>query len=101
MSVVYGVLKDEYDRLLETEQAFLGRVEKLPKGSIQKKKINGCEYIYLSYRDGSRVKSTYIGSIKSGKVENTLILIEKREQYKKRLKETRASIKEIEKVLNG
>ena len=51
MSVVFGILKEEYDRLNSLLDEYIKDINKLPKGSICKKNIknNFDGIIYFSY----------------------------------------------------
>ena len=66
MSVLDEVLKEEYDRLIRMRIAMSFEYEALPKGSISKKNIRGCDCYYLQYREGDKVISKYI---KKGRTE--------------------------------
>lgn len=60
MSVLEGVLEEEYarsSRLLDLMEQEIGL---LPTGSIRMRNIKGHEYCYLNYRVGDKVKSDYV-----------------------------------------
>ena len=76
-------------------------LEKLPKGKITPKVINGKSYYYLYFRDGEKIISKYIG-----KDENDLIILQEQlarrnqvEEIIKKLKEERMKIKKLEAML--
>ena len=76
-------------------------LEKLPKGKITPKVINGKSYYYLYFRDGEKIISKYIG-----KDENDLIILREQldrrnqvEEIIKKLKEERTKIKKLEAML--
>ena len=60
MSVLDEVLKEEYDRLARMKTAMSLEHDALPKGSISKKRIRGCDCYYLQYREGDKIISKYI-----------------------------------------
>lgn len=76
-------------------------LEKLPRGKITPKTVNGKTYYYLYYRDGKKVVSKYIGknedsltSIREGLTRRNQI-----EEIMKKLKEEKAQIKKLEAML--
>ncbi len=76
-------------------------LEKLPRGKIIPKTVNGKTYYYLYYRDGKKVVSKYIGknedsltSIREGLTRRSQI-----EEIMKKLKEEKAQIKKLEAML--
>ncbi len=61
MKVLRGILKDSlvyYERL---ERDLVRRLNKLPKGSIKRRRIKGRAYYYLQHREGSKVVHRYLG----------------------------------------
>ena len=76
-------------------------LERLQRGKITRKTINGKTYYYLYYRDGKKVVSKYIG-----KDEESLIAVREQlarrsqiEEIIKKLKEEKAQIKKLEAML--
>ena len=61
MNVIEGVLRDERKRNLDMQNAYRNELSALPKGYIVIRKRNNKEYCYLNYRDGSRVRTEYVG----------------------------------------
>lgn len=59
-------------------------LKKIPKGTLQRKKIKGHYYYYLAYRDGQRIKYKYAGKKKP---KRTAEKIEARAKLKKRMLE--------------
>ena len=61
MKVLRGILKDSlvyYERL---ERDLVRRLNKLPKGSIKRRRIKGRAYYYLQHREGRKVLHQYLG----------------------------------------
>jgi len=59
--IMNGVLDEEYERLVKLEKFYTEEIQKLPKGSIMERKINGKSYFYLKFRDQTgKVISKYI-----------------------------------------
>jgi len=96
MSVLDEVLKEEYDRLIRMRAAMRLEYDALPKGSISKKNIRGCDCYYLQYREGNRVISKYI---KKPELDELSAKIEKRRSLKKSLHDIEAEMKKIERSI--
>ena len=85
-----------YDHLIRMRAAMRLEYDALPKGSISKKNIRGCDCYYLQYREGDRVISKYI---KKGELNELAAKIEKRRSLKKSLREIDAEIRKIKKTI--
>ena len=90
------MLQEELERQERLEQMYLRDLEKLPKGSIQVKKLNGKEYYYLMYRDGNSVKSNYIQGNDIDIIKEKIL---ERRQIEKLLKQIKLDIKSMRKVV--
>jgi hypothetical protein len=101
MTIVFGILKDELDRLMSLKENYTRIIDDLPKGSIIVKRRNGRKYYYLAWREGAKVKYKYIGIEKSDKLNETTKSICEKKNFKEKIKNVKQSIKEIEKVLNA
>ena len=80
---------------LENQEKAAQEMSDLPKGSIQPYKRKDTIYYYLAYRDGNKVKRTYIGREGDPVIEETRALLESRkrlEAYLKALKKEQAAI---------
>jgi len=96
MSVLSEILQEEYERLNQTIASFEKDLKELPKGTIITKKINGHDYFYLQWREGKKVKSSYI---KKEEKEATEQLLDRRKEFQQKLKEMYHSRGEFKKVL--
>ena len=94
MTVMEEVLVEEYMRALRIERLVKSEIEEIPKGSIQKKKTKGKEY--LQYHCGNAIKSQYI---KAQELPELEILIAKRKEHISTLKQLQKTKAQIEKVL--
>lgn len=92
MTILQEVLLEEYERIQRTEALIEKEMEKLPKGYISKKKINGREYSYLQFRDGSKVCSQYIKASMLSDCVSRLELRKKDEAALAELRESKAAI---------
>ena len=101
MSVIFHMLKDEYARLQDTQRAYEALLEKLPHGSKQVKHIRNGDYLYLAQHLKAGWKSKYIGPLSSEKAEKILKSLEKRKRYTRKLRETKAALKDVKQVLRG
>jgi hypothetical protein len=101
MAVIFHVLKEEFERLQETESAYSKAIADMPRGTpriLTRRKKN---YLYLEYRDGNRIIHDYIGPEDSDKAKNILEKVAQRKRYEKLLKESKSALKEVRKALRG
>ena len=96
-----GVLREELERLGQLERGYRKAIRKLPKGSLQQKRINGNTYPYLVYRRASRVMSRYLGQLSESELKRLKEGIEMRRKYRSLLRETRQNLNKIHKMLYG
>lgn len=101
MSMLMMVIFREEARNEKMIIEYTKELEKLPRGKITPKTVNGKTYYYLYYRDGKKVVSKYIGkdegsltSIREGLTRRSQI-----EEIMKKLKEEKAQIKKLEAML--
>ena len=96
MSVLEGVLEEEYARSLRLCQRIEAELSSLPKGSVRARQISGHEYYYLNYREGDAVKSDYIPA---REVEAVRAQVARRKELVAALKEQKRACKQIERAL--
>ena len=96
MSIIDEVLLEEYERSIRISRALENENRNLPKGSIQKKRINNNEYYYLMFRDQGKVISQYVAETDVDKLARQIAL---RKENQKVLKEQEQSRKKIVKAL--
>ena len=60
VSILEGVLLEEYERSLRMTAALEDEVSSLPKGYVRESWRNGHVYYYLQRREGERVVSEYV-----------------------------------------
>ena len=101
MSTIFHVMKEEYDRLIEADQAYRRNIDKLPHGSPRIKHIRNRDYLYLARRDGAKVIYDYIGAVDSEKAKKILEQVERRKRYEGLLKDIHRNLKDVKKVLRG
>lgn len=101
MNAVFLVMKEEYDRLLEAERLYSGKIDELPKGKPRIKRVHGGEYLYLNRREGAKIVDEYVGRVDSDKAREILALIEKRDRLIGLMRDVRKQLVEVKKVLRG
>ena len=93
MKTMEGILKQELIRLKETEKSYLHEISRLPKGSLQKKRIKGVDYPYLVFRNGPKVISKYMGHLSAPDLKKMGEDLGLRRKYVGLLREVRQNIK--------
>ena len=101
MAVIFHVLREEYERLQETESAYSKAIADMPRGTPRVQQRRNRNYLYLEYRAGNRVINEYVGPENSDKAKTVLEQVEQRRRYEKLLKETKSALKEVRKALRG
>lgn len=101
MSIIKGVLEEEYNRLVHLRDRYLNDIANLPKGSLSIKEKSGQEYAYIAHREGKKVVFDYIGKATSDEVKKLKERIKKRKDYEKKLKSIKSDLKELERALGG
>jgi hypothetical protein len=101
MAVIFHVLKEEFERLQETESGYNKAIANMPRGTPRMQQRRKKKYLYLEYRDSDKVIHNYIGPQDSDKAKVVLEEIAQRRRYEKLLKETKSALKDVRKVLRG
>jgi hypothetical protein len=101
MAVIFGVLKEEFERLLETEAGYTKAIAQMPRGNPRIQRRYNKDYLYLEYREGDKVIHQYIGPHDSQKAKDILEKIAQRRRYEKLLRDTKDALKEVRKALRG
>ena len=101
MSTIFHVMKEEYERLNDVQSSYSKAIAELPKGSLCVKHIRNSEYLYLERREGKRVVFEYVGPAASENAKQVIEKVNKRKKYEQLLKQAKASLKDVKKVLRG
>lgn len=101
MGTLDGILKEELARLVSVRKSYLREIKKLPKGSIQIKRIKGIAYPYLVIRKGEKVVSEYLGRWSDRKLDELKQAIIQRRKHERHLKEVKRNIKRISRMTRG
>ena len=99
MKVLKGVLNEELARLKAAEKSYLRELRKLPKGSIQKKRISGALYVYLAFRKGERVVTSYLGRPSQDELKKLGETVDLRKKYERLLREVRNNQRRIARMI--
>jgi len=101
MSIVFHVMKEEYDRLNQAAQAYRNNISSEIRGSAKVKHVGKNEYLYIQRREGDKVIQEYIGEIHSNRSVSVLESINKRKKNEASLKKVLSDLKEVKRVLRG
>ncbi len=101
MSIIFHIMKEEHDRLLEAESVYRKSVENAVQGAPRVKHIGNKDYLYLERRDGRKVIDEYVGPAESEKAVEILNMVKRRRKDQESLKKVRRDLKDVKKVLRG
>jgi hypothetical protein len=101
MSIIKGMLQEEYERLKSLLAKYQAEVSKLPAGSVSEKQIKGNRYAYIARRRKSKIEFIYIGRASSPKVQSMRDEIKRRKDYESKIRILKEDIKELERALGG
>ncbi|RKX83138.1 MAG: hypothetical protein DRP58_09250 [Spirochaetes bacterium] len=101
MSVIYDVIKEEYNRLNSLIELYDKKIAESLKGSLSLKKRGNNAYYYLAYRENKRIIFHYIGKEGSPQVQDYAGKIEARHKYEEMRKKSKENLKEIRKLLRA
>lgn len=97
--IIRSVFLDELERNKRLIARYKKEVEELPKGSIFKRKIGNQEYLYLTYREGQKVISKFLGKAGVFDLSELKLKIERRKELVLLLKKLSKEQKDLEKEL--
>jgi hypothetical protein len=100
MDIIKDMLEDSLRHAQESLELYQKRIEKLPKGSLSVKNINGALYYYLAHREDRKVKNDYLGKLSPEEAREIIEKIEKRRRYRKAVMELKKEIKYLRKALD-
>jgi len=95
------IIEEEKERLERLLVFYSSEIVKLPKGHISKKKIKGNVYCYRSYRDGTTVKTIYIGKENSDEVKELSEGIKERQKLQELSRRTKKNLEEAMRALRA
>ena len=96
------VLKEELENSLKIQKKYEEELNKLPKGSLIKKKIKNHEYYYIVLRENGKVKFIYQGKKVDPKIINQYKDTKQlRAKYRNLLSKVKKQIKFLRSSLRG
>ncbi|MCF7797310.1 MAG: hypothetical protein K9N11_01335 [Lentisphaeria bacterium] len=99
---IYSVLSEELENSRRMKSDYEAALQRLPVGSLIKKKINGHEYFYIVKRIQGKVQFEYIGKTVSDETKSLYAdAKQKRVLYRKHLSQVKKQIKFLEGALRG
>ena len=101
MSIIFGIMKEEYDRLVEAESVYRKCVENAVQGAPRIKHIGNRDYLYLERRNGRKVVYEYVGPAGSEKSVEILNTVKRRHKDRESLRRVMVDLKDVKKVLRG
>ena len=97
--VLKSVLIDELERNKRFISRYEAEIAGLPKGSVFCRTIGSQQYYYLSFREGSKVMSKFLGKEGAFDVEALQGQLASRKELNLLLKKLKSEQKELEKAL--
>ena len=98
---IKDVLKEELTNSLRMAQDYERVLAELPPGSLVRKRIKGRYFYYLVFRQGAKVKTTYLGRLTRDQVREYKEKTAKRRRLKARLAQVRKQIRYLRSTLRG
>ena len=95
-----GILRQELLRLKVTEKGYAKAVSKLPRGTLQEKRIKGIIYLYLVSSRDSKLRYRCVSGLPEGELKKLKEEVALRKKYQALLKETRQDIKRLTRILH-
>jgi hypothetical protein len=99
MSVLFGVLEEEQERLVGAIKLYAEKAEKLPRGSLWVKKRGQREYAYLAYREGGKVHFEYVAPVPSRKYQEVMLQVKERNMLVTSIRQMRKDQRILERTL--
>ena len=101
MALVFDILEDEKNRLLELRRRYEEQIADLPKGTLVRKPRWNKAYYYRAYREAARVKFEYIGVEGSEQVLALAQKISQRKDLEKKLRGIKENLNQVARGLRG
>ena len=101
MKVIKGVLEEELENSLRQEKAYIKALEKIPAGSLVKKRIKDRDYYYMVMRQEGKVKFLYKGRLSKEEIRKIKEAVKLRRKYRSLLALSRKQIAFLKKALHA
>jgi len=100
MNAVQGVLYEELENSIRIKKRYIEALLQIKKGCLREKIVNGKRYFYLAYREGTKVKYSYLGKLSEQQIKEYRENQKKRKEYQKSIRTLNQQIKYLRKVVN-
>jgi hypothetical protein len=101
MAAIKNILREELENSLAMEASYRRELEKLPRGSLVRKKVKGHDYYYLVDRIEGKVRFSYRGKSSLKEVEQYRRIKDDRAKYRKLLSQVKKQVKFLKGTLRG
>lgn len=101
MAMVFDILEEERNRLINLKEKYERQLSDLPKGTLSRKKRGNREYVYLAYRKSGKVKFDYVGPEDSEAAKELTDKIANRKDLEDKLRQVNENLTEVERGLRG
>lgn len=95
------LLQEEIENSLRMEQSYIEAMQKLPVGSLVRRRIKGHDYYYLVFREKGRVRSVYKGRPASEELKRSREACVLRRKYRGLLAQSRRQVAFLRRMLRG
>ncbi len=101
MAMVFDILEEERNRLINLKEKYERQLSDLPKGTLSRKRRWNREYVYLAYRESGKVKFDYVGPEDSEAARELTNKIAQRKELEDKLRQVNENLIEVERSLRG
>lgn len=99
MSIIKGILEEEFVRLEDLCVFYEKKLSEFPRGSISVKERNGKRYIYLARREDKKIIFKYIGK-DIPEVRNALNeQLRQRNEFQSKIRQVKENLKEVKMLM--
>ncbi len=99
MNILISTLREELATVKRLEKRYIKQLGELPRGSLVVRTVRKNKYVYLTYREGSKVKQRYLGKVDPDLLQSIKEQIKKRNDLKGKLKSVREQKRILERAL--
>lgn len=100
MGYVFQVIANEAKRIKALKESYEQQLSLLPKGALQTRRRGKHEYCYLSFRDGEKVITGYVGKDER-KIHDLKESLEKRKHVERILQQLNQELRVAAKILES
>lgn len=101
MPILLDAIEENLKRNLYMQSVYTEKMQKLRKGTIRIKTINGNDYYYLVYRDGNKVRTDYLGVKDQVDLQQINQELADHSSYKKQIRLLKKEEKDIRKAIRA